>query len=371
MKIAVLTYSREINCGAALQAWALKRTVERFGHVVDVPLVKGYESRGRWYGILLTLKEGVLSFLRNLAYQCFTIGKKEWVIFRFNKAMDRMLVSARIYVDVLSEYDLIIVGSDQVWNPYMGTYKLPLYLGEVIPREVPLVGYAVSVGDVMPAPCFDSRFLKAVKRFSKVFVREKRTGDFLLRSTGFHFAQTLDPSLLLTMDEYRELEEGFSPDEPYVFFYVLATNDVVKMVPAILAAVGVKRAVFFDGSIDFVPHKKPKGYRRFITPGEFIRLARNARAIVACSFHGVAFSLLSQKPFVALTPQPVAKKFDTRAGDLLRRLDCCERMFSVTESVERMCNIIQKPLDRMVVERLSVLRKESLEMLKDAIDSAR
>ena len=332
MRIAILTYSRESNCGAILQAWALKRVVENHGHTVEMPLVRRYASKGRWYGILLALKLGPWAFVKNLIYQCFTLGIKEWVNARFKESIDKIFKPQAISSDALSKYDLVIIGSDQVWNPNMGLYKLPLYLGEVIPRTVPLVGYAVSTGDAMPDNDYSKRFARALKRFTIVFAREQSTCNFLFRASGMHVSQVLDPSLLLSLDCYKELEEGVVPNEPYVFFYVLATNAVSKFVPEILKAVGVQHAVFFDGSMDFVPHKRPKGYRRFISPGEFVKLARCATAIVACSFHGTAFAVLSKKPFVSLTTRTSKEKQFTRQGDFLSRVGCQDRIFSIDES---------------------------------------
>ena len=51
MKVAILTYSHESNCGAVLQAWALRTVLLRLGYEVDMPVVKGYKNKGRIYNV--------------------------------------------------------------------------------------------------------------------------------------------------------------------------------------------------------------------------------------------------------------------------------------------------------------------------------
>lgn len=359
MKIAILTYSHENNCGAFLQTWALKTVFEKYGDIVELPFVKAYRNKGRLYIILQAVRNGLVNFLRTTIYQCLTLGIKEWVNWNFNRYRKKKIVIKKVALSELLEYDMIVVGSDQVWNPDMGIYKLPLYLGEIIPKSIPLVGYAVSVGDATPAFKYNERFADAVKRFKRVYAREKLTSDYLKHVSGMECPQVLDPTLLLPIENYKSLEEGTVPREKYVFFYVVGTNEVSKLVPEMLDYLGINCAVFSDGSIDFVPHKKPKGYRRFISPGEFVRLVRNASAIVACSFHGTAFAVLSGKPFISLTTKSMHEKYNTRAGDLLCRLGAPERMFSVKESVGRMCEVLCSPVKESVFSHLDALRNVS------------
>jgi hypothetical protein len=147
----------------------------------------------------------------------------------------------------------------------------------------------------------------------------------------------------------------------------MATNEVRRLVPDILRAVGVRIAVYYDGSIDFVPRKKPSHYRRFISPGQMISLVKNARSVVSCSFHGTAFSILANKPFIALTTKPYSEKFNTRTGDLLSRIGACKKMFSVYESEKEMCQEIIRPIGEEVQNRLKECREDSLLRLTKAI----
>ena len=367
MKIAILTYHRACNCGAMLQAWALKKVLTSLGHEVNLPDVRGFEERGRWYGLMRSWRNGIAAFVRDFVYQCFTLGIKEWIEYKYRKVQGLFPRYNPVSPQELSAHDLVVVGSDQVWNPAMGEYKLPLYLCEVIPDSVRAIGYAVSSGDSVPETRWDDRFARAMKRFDAVFVRERQTGEFISRASHVECEEVLDPSLLLTPETYAEIEEGRVPNEPYLFVYALATNDVAVKVPDFMRAVGVRRAVFFDGSPDFVPHRKAREYRRFISPGEFVRLVRNATAVVACSFHGVAFSVLMNKPFIALTPKAAIEKQRTRPGCFLRTVGCEERMFSTREPIDRMLKEIIKPLPEDVQERLTRLRKHSLDLLGRAI----
>lgn len=370
MKIAVLTYSHESNCGAVLQSWAMKQVLEGWGHDVDFPIINGFTNKGRIYDILRTARFGPWRFVKNIVYQFCTLGIKEWLDSRFASTINKLFPLKVLDASSLVEYDLIVVGSDQVWNPLMGEHKMALYLGEAIPSTIPLVAYAVSSGDSVPAERWGGRVATAVRRFVEVFVREDSTRNYIQRVSGVKCRKVLDPSLLQSFDSYHDIEEGEVPDEPFVFFYVFAGKEVKRIVKEILKATGVNCAVFYDGCCDFIPRKRPRQYRRFISPGEFVRLTRRAVAVVACSFHGTAFAMSSGKPFISLTTKGKAFKFETRSGDLVRQFGCADRLFSIEEPISDMCCAIKKPVDSAISVLLQKSREKSLSLLKSAIVTA-
>ena len=49
MRIAVLTFHWEDNCGAMLQAWALRTVLERMGHQVTFPVRRAMRRQRRWF----------------------------------------------------------------------------------------------------------------------------------------------------------------------------------------------------------------------------------------------------------------------------------------------------------------------------------
>jgi hypothetical protein len=171
----------------------------------------------------------------------------------------------------------------------------------------------------------------------------------------------------LSIEDYRSIEENVAISEPYVFFYILATNDVRRHVQKILSAVGVRKAIYYDGSIDFIPRKKPSQYRRFISPGQMVSLIKNASAVVSCSFHGAAFSILANKPFIALTTKPSREKFNTRTGELLSMIGASKKIFSIYESEDEMCQEIIRPVGEDVQNRLRECRESSLLRLTEAV----
>ena len=48
MKIAILTFHRAYNCGAMLQAWALRTVLERMGHTIEFPILNHVGETKRW-----------------------------------------------------------------------------------------------------------------------------------------------------------------------------------------------------------------------------------------------------------------------------------------------------------------------------------
>ena len=117
MKIAILTYQFAYNYGAMLQAYALKYYIESLGHSAEVvpyfplhlkqgyslnPFQKGISVKHRVYNALFYLK-------RIKQANLFELFKKK-------------IVSIKEFTDVsrvnafLSNYDLVVCGSDQIWN---------------------------------------------------------------------------------------------------------------------------------------------------------------------------------------------------------------------------------------------------------------
>ena len=76
MKIAILTFHRAYNCGAMLQAWALRTVLERMGHVVEFPILNHVGERNRWLKLIDFRKRGmnlIRSFIGRFLLNIFSV----------------------------------------------------------------------------------------------------------------------------------------------------------------------------------------------------------------------------------------------------------------------------------------------------------
>ena len=120
---------------------------------------------------------------------------------------------------------------------------------------------------------------------------------------GVEATHVLDPTLLLTVNDYNELCKDIEPREPFVFAYILDMTE--KKVAEIKAFADVKGLPYFIKSAD-----------ADVSDTDSIELwlsyFRDAAYVITDSFHGTAFSINYNKDFfVFLNEQRGNSRFDS------------------------------------------------------------
>ena len=128
VKIGIVThYYKSINYGGNLQAYALCKYLNNFGHTAeqisyDKELKKSFADNVKFTAKKI-VKNG-LSFLKepesalNLKAKA-NIKKRNSAILRFNnKIPHSQTYNARTLKSITDQYDVLITGSDQVWHPF-------------------------------------------------------------------------------------------------------------------------------------------------------------------------------------------------------------------------------------------------------------
>ena len=261
---------------------------------------------------------------------------------------------------------MYVAGSDQIWNPYIFQDKQfdpPFLLGFV--REGRRIAYAPSLG-VPELPEDKAEELRRfLTPFSALSVREKR-GQVLLREAAGRDARVvLDPTLLLTGEDWGELAAAPKRQGPYILCYFV--SDPGEAAPYALALsartgwpivqlAGTRRKI--DGAAELVFDAGPR---------EFLGLFRHASAVVTNSFHGAAFSLQFQKDFfTSMSPRERAEPTFSRIYSLLSRLGCADRILGLDTTAP-----VDAPIDYgAVYEKLAAARADSLSYLGAAIEGA-
>ena len=96
MRIAIVTIYQAFNYGSFLQAYAMQETLKKMGHevtVLDCGSIQGY----RKFRKMIALKKIVFSMNRFVAY------KKDWKKLNISNSVE-------------DEFDVAVIGSDEVWN---------------------------------------------------------------------------------------------------------------------------------------------------------------------------------------------------------------------------------------------------------------
>jgi hypothetical protein len=358
MKIGVVTHClNTLNYGACLQAYALQSYLRSIGH--DPYLVR-YEGGRRDLTLLsfVPLSRHGLSGVWNRVCRI-----TDSIPFRKFKH-ERLRLSPIAYrnLDDLRgappDADAYICGSDQIWSPVLvepseyGVYWLGF--GRTGIRRI---AYAASIGVNHLDEVTVRRYAELSKCLDFLSVRESWASDMISNLAGCRTVQSvLDPVLLVSRSTFQNIEQHpFSPlpGRPYIFTYML-WGRAEKTAQAV--------AKHIDAEL-VVSEAQP-----FLGPEQWIYSLRRSRLVITRSFHGVAFSILFNIPFVVVPHDKVAcTKASGRVSDILEKCGLTDR-FVAEASVEAVAKAIDTPIDwQMVNDRLAAHRRQSEDYLLGAL----
>lgn len=260
-------------------------------------------------------------------------------------------------------YDLILSGSDQIWNPKIfpnGQFD-PVFFGAFSQRRK--IAYAPSFGIPRVPDEMEDRLRDWLAQYSHLSARERQGREIIRQLTGRDAPMVLDPTLLLTAEQWESMAAPLSIQGGYILCYCISKPGAVTPYVDRLAKetglpvvqlCGVRRRVH------------PKA--RLILdagPAEFLRLFRNAAFVCTNSFHGTVFSVQFQRPFfTSVAPAELAAPEHSRTFSLLSRLGLSGRVVGQGCTAGLLDNIDWSQPQR----RLEAARQDSLAYLRAALE---
>ena len=310
IRAARFTLDGYFNYGNVLQNYALNAFLRNHGFSVDTiwhTPQKLLENQCHKWGFRdfkhVFTRRHFRAKLRNGSYQ--------WDIIRqaYMKRFCDEYVGVRYDIslsEIEAEYDYVLIGSDQVWNPEFETNDIA-FLQFAAPEK--RIAYAASFG--MPAipEQHKSRFAAAIYDMAHVSVREEQGARIVKELTGREVPVVLDPTLLLTAEEWEQIElkpawYTQTEEEKYVLTYFLGQRP--NIVESIADRKGLRCIHLLDNTV----------FNHYtVSPQEFIYLFHHASLVYTDSFHGTVFSILFQRPFV------VCDRIEKRAYSMNSRID--------------------------------------------------
>lgn len=372
MKIAILTFHRAYNCGAMLQAWALRTVLERMGHTVEFPILNHVGETKRWRIDFVDSNKRAFSLIRSFIgrsiVNIMSFPSEDILIHRYKRFRTRFLPERECLASDLDKYyDLVIVGSDQVWREDISNSEFPVFLGENLPEGIRKIAYSASYGDKPLDDKSLKRVMRAIERFSYVSVRENLAKNQLSALVSKPIEVVADPTLLLNSNDYSALGEKVKvPKEPYLFMYTLDTPKFyVDTAREMARRLGVKCVI--APCYQYSRYGAPKGLTYSISPDRLVALARGAKYVLAGSFHGTVMGVIFKKPFLSLREQ--VDEYESRPAALLNRIGCCNRLVNPTTPLDEMEALLRTEVDDEVYNKLAQFRTNSLAWLKEAVGS--
>lgn len=378
MKIAILTLPMHDNYGGILQCYALQTVLEGMGHQVTV-LDRTWSGGGT--GLVLrrfgSLAKCVVKrfVLRRKDILLMSPWSEDYHIHKRSEAEERGMREIRRFVREnihltkplrsseelancfkFGSFDCVIVGSDQVWREIYSPDIEDYFLGFLPEGDRTLkVAYASSFGTA-DSPVSEAHLANCVrlsKRFDAVSVRERSGMKIMKDVFGLDAKQTLDPTLLLSAEQYRFPVDGIKTGG--VVSYILDETDekdrIVSQVAEILGLDNVKLRIS-TRSNDADTLLKP-------SVEEWLASFASAGFVVTDSFHGCVFSIINHKPFIAIANND--RGLD-RLTSLLGSFGLMDRLILDSEEFERKKALLLRPIDYVPVDGVRY------ELAKDSID---
>lgn len=350
-RIGVLTFHRCINYGSYWQACCMVEGLRARGH--DAALLD-HESaavnRAEWRCALAPALPVRSSPTDRAAYLAKTR--------KFLAAIAALPRSPRFDLDRPAKadaYDIVIVGSDEVWNlchPWYG--GTPVFYGEGLQTER-LVSYAASFGNQDRAEGLERHWADRLGNFAHISVRDDNSHKLVHGATGRDAPIVLDPCLLFPPVQASHPGAGRSS---YMAVYGHGFPGWFRQAVRRSADRRGQRVVSIGYHNDWADEQ-----RIAVGPEEFAELMARAAAVATNFFHGCIFALINAKPFICA---PSAYRFN-KVRDLTNLLGATSRLVSEDAQPSELEDLLSAPPDDAIGNRIAELRVCSQRYLDHAL----
>lgn len=323
MRIGIMTFHWGANYGAVLQAYSLVRYLQK-NYDADVEIIDYYPEN-----LALTYKNAMRIKRPGALFRKIKEIRKNKIIAPFR---DKLPLSKRYRTneELISsplEYDIVIAGSDQIWNPYFllsGEKKItPAYYLNFCDAGIKKIAISASFGcRELPSEC-NEIVVPLLKQFYGISVREG-SGAEILSSLGFDSVPvTADPSALMSKEMYMELctpDCIIKPGSVSKFILRKQTSDTNKLINACAKAHSKNGAIDID----------------FMSLPNWLAAIRDSKIVITNSFHCVMMCLKLHTPFAVVLETGINKGMNDRFTTLLDEFQLSDRIIRDVQDINKL-----------------------------------
>ena len=367
MRVGILTFHYGRNYGALLQAYGLRKAIESLGH--DASVIHYIPEYCSYY---MSPKETPWLRLGWRTYGPRLAIERRLRTYRFNRFKRKELrLTQRCHSkEDLSQQvaglDVLVVGSDQVWNlNFVHSDDLCYFLDFPRQDQLRCISYAACCGRKDQPPERLSRVAELLANFHAIGVRNDVTTEFVSSLSGRNATVVADPTLLV---DFGAIEDGHVPDSRYILVYALEQTSFeayAKVIGALKQRFRLPVWAVADGDVRWGETPFPGADQNCIgiMPGRFLSLLKHASCIVTDSFHGTIFSVKYRKPFLTLNDGGWR---NMRMLDLSNRYEIGHRIKSVHDPIDD--TLLTKTEDlTSIQERFDLHKVVSYEFLRKSL----
>ena len=321
-------YGNFTNYGSALQSWALHQAVNRQG-------------QGRWESVLVDYCPDILrdkdplnpmknmwdqdeASLRmcRLSLPAIRENFHKFDAFYHNRfARTAKSYTSENFNDVVADecLDGFICGSDTIFCMDEFGFDDGYYANYPCMKNGYAVSYAASFGDPTLTPEVCATLNERLQNFKAFGLREEQMVPYVREHTNVPVQRVVDPTLLLTSEDYDRIVAPRQEKEKYLLLYArrynpemeayaeqVATEKGLKIIEISLRATNAeKHRMFYEAGVE-----------------EFLSLVKHADYVVTNSFHGMIFAVQYRRPFVIFSRFQCNNKIE----EILRLFGLPQRM---------------------------------------------
>jgi coenzyme F420-reducing hydrogenase beta subunit len=361
-KVGVMTWFTYNNYGTVLQAYALSKKIE---DMQLVPEIINYRPKVRKTNIYDMTPKYILSQLTDRGYK----RRYNLEISKINKKFDQFRIDD---LHISEEYDTytqlkekadglnkVVCGSDQIWSPIF--FDSHYYL-DFVEDDSKKISYAPSFGvSSVNNEQLKEKIKKLLSKFNNISVREEQGKKIIKEICNKDVEVVLDPTLLLTKEEWNNSFKIESKANNYILCYFLGNNKkYIKIAKEMSRKLKLPLKVILINNLINCFDKSSIIFN--CGPKEFVEYISNAAYVLTDSYHGVLFAINFNKPFVALK-RFKENKFsqNSRVFNILKTFDLENRLYN-----DKKINLTEIQYET-VNAKLDKKRRESIDFLRNSL----
>ncbi|MBN1182653.1 MAG: polysaccharide pyruvyl transferase family protein [Bacteroidales bacterium] len=363
-----MTFHDSVNCGAALQAFAIQKQFNKLG--VDSEFINYIRPRKIKLNSLISKSPiGMFHKWQDLFFRYYYSNNN---FSNFSPFLKRGKIVYKSYKQLKTDppdNTIYVSGSDQVWRNHND--KIPYeYFLDFGSRDTKRISIAASFGEKYYPESFNAELIRLLGNIDNISIRESNGVAYvasILEGIDKEINHLCDPTFLLSANEYydyfcRNTNIYRTNTKSYIASYIMPflSNKQLDLIDYIVNKYNMP-LINLRNPDHGIRLKKYKNI--IVTPGKWIYYVYNASFMICSSFHAVVFSLIFHKPFIVITPYK-----SERIYSLLEQFDLVDKLV-ISDEYDFDNNLFRDNIDWDFVDNIIASEKnKALNYIKGILD---
>lgn len=375
-KVGIITLNGYVNYGNRLQNYALQEVIKTLGFKCETIIDKSYtdktyiikNERNKVKNLFSRDIRQIYSKLNNIInknkinnIKLERINKFKNFSMEYINETDFSIEKGNINNELEKQYEYLVAGSDQIWNPYSSSVSEVSFL--TFAQKHKRISYAPSFG-VYDIPKEERENYKNwLLEMEHISVREDAGAKIVKELIGKEVPVVVDPTMLLNKEQWLSIAKKSKnkPQKKYILTYLLGGGNKENKKKI--------KEIAKKYNLEVVNLGDTNDAKQYVNgPSEFIDYINDASIFITDSFHGCVFSMLLDTPFIVSNRvgQDSKTSMESRIDTFLDKFKLQERRYTNINNIDIFkCDYTESN------KLLELERKKSWDYLKNALNSSK